>query len=171
MSPDPRRRQFLRSCAGIPPQAPRPPWALAEGEFLRSCDRCAACVQACPEGILLRGHDGLPQLAFQRGECTFCGECAAACPTGTLRRTGAPWMATPGIEPGCLALNGVICRVCAEHCDQGAIRFRLVAGGHALPELELAACNGCGACVAPCPVQAMSVQVEPVPQLSEEAES
>ena len=40
-------------------------------------------------------------------------------------------------------------------------RFRLVAGGHALPELELAACNGCGACVAPCPVQAMSVQVEP----------
>ena len=36
-----------------------------------------------------------------------------------------------------------------------AIRFPLVAGGVPRPEIDTGACTGCGACVAPCPVNAI----------------
>ena len=40
-------------------------------------------------------------------------------------------------------------------CDTSAIRFRPRIGGVPLPEVDAAACNGCGACIAPCPVSAV----------------
>jgi ferredoxin-type protein NapF len=57
----------------------------------------------------------------------------------------------------CLARQRVECRICADTCPQGAWRFVPVPGGVAQPQLDPAACNGCGECVAPCPVGAIQM--------------
>ncbi|HEB99224.1 MAG TPA: ferredoxin-type protein NapF [Thiotrichales bacterium] len=152
------RFQFLRGDFGGRETSPRPPWSISEQAFLESCSRCDACFTACPERILVRGRGGYPEIDFSRGECTFCGRCARACPTAALGvPEGPPWLLKAEIDERCLAAGGVVCRTCGEQCETGAIRFRLAAGGVARPELDLARCTGCGACVAPCPAQAIRV--------------
>ncbi len=64
------------------------------------------------------------------------------------------------IAATCLSLNATSCRICAEHCEPGAIRFRLELGGRARPSVN-DACDGCGACLPVCPVGAVSLQPKP----------
>jgi len=71
------------------------------------------------------------------------------------------WQLSPSIKENCLALNRVVCRSCAEQCDQQAIRFRPAPGGVSRPELNSEQCNGCGACIAPCPVAAIELNSLP----------
>ncbi len=150
------RRGFFR---GRPrPQAEiRPPWALAEAAFIDACSRCDDCRQACPQGIVVSGDGGYPTLNFTAGECTFCGDCVRACRSGAWHRDegSPPWRLRAQIGPACLPQQGIECRICGEHCDARAIRFPPRLGGAALPQLDPAACTGCGACVAPCPVGAI----------------
>ena len=153
------RRQFLRGNfkAARPPQ--RPPWALAEEGFLDACSRCGDCIPVCPTRIIVVVR-GYPEVDFKRGECTFCGACALACKDGALpRATGQaiPWAIKAQIGPGCLARQGVECRVCGDHCPVAAIRFSPRLGGPPVAEVEAGSCTGCGACVAPCPVTAISL--------------
>jgi ferredoxin-type protein NapF len=54
-------------------------------------------------------------------------------------------------------MRGVVCRSCGEVCDEGAIRFPLQRGGTAQPTLDPDTCNGCGGCIAVCPVDAIRV--------------
>lgn len=77
-------------------------------------------------------------------------------------RIGLPPIAT--ISVACLTKQGIACQSCRDACPQDAIRFRPRAGGPFLPEVDEALCNGCGACVAPCPAEAIAVaasQTEP----------
>ena len=120
-------------------------------------------MRACPRRILEKGRGGFPQVNFTRGECVFCSACVQACTAGafaapplqtTLR---APWSARAVIDAVCLAMRGVECRSCGDHCAAAAIRFRLVVSGSAMPELDASACTGCGACFAVCPVQAINI--------------
>lgn len=155
------RASLLRGRLRGGPPPLRPPWALAEPAFLEACTRCDACRAACPEGILVRGSGGFPLVDFQRGECTFCGRCAAACEDGALTRpqgtaAGAPWDAVALVGAGCLARKGIVCRSCEDACEPRAIRFAV--GPPAAPQIDLGACTGCGACVAPCPVDAIEIQ-------------
>ncbi len=154
---DVSRRRFLSARA--PGPAPfRPPWSVSESVFADLCSRCDDCVKACPTGLLRRGQGGYPEADFSSAACTFCGDCARACATGAIGRdpAQAPWAFGVVIGEGCLAARNVECRVCGEACDAGAIRFRPRIGGVALPQVDDAACTGCGACIAPCPVAAVT---------------
>lgn len=157
------RRQFLRgdvrgSRAGI-----RPPWALAGAAFTVACTRCDDCITACPGTLITRGSGGYPEMDFRRGACTFCRKCVDACkaaafqagPVGGL----TAWAHRAVIGARCLAANGVVCRACGDHCETKAIRFRLAPGGRSFAQVDLARCTGCGACVAVCPVAAVTMQV------------
>lgn len=155
------RRQFLRGDVASRRPAVRPPWALDEPEFLSRCDRCGKCQSACEAGILIKGDGGYPQPDFFLGECTFCGRCAEVCATGALNRSAArPWTLHAEISDSCLAQRGITCQVCADQCPAHAIRFPPRLAPAAVPILVLAACSGCGACVAPCPVRAIRMTTE-----------
>lgn len=155
------RRQFLRGKFSSPAAPLRPPWALAEEDFLAACTRCGDCIRVCPPGILVE-DSGYPRVEFGKGECTFCGECVAACQAGALRREvdRPPWNLLPVIADACLARRGVVCRSCGDACAQAAIRFRPQVGGSALPEVDSSRCTGCGGCVAPCPARAIWMRRE-----------
>lgn len=165
------RSQLLRWNFKAGRRPSRPPWALDGDRFLEACEAgeagesCDKCLGACPERILGKGPDGYPEISFARGGCTFCAECVIACPTGALSRresetedSRAPWAAVAEIANGCLSLAGVACRVCGEQCESEAITFRLAVGGVALTVVEPSLCTGCGACCAPCPVDAIRIR-------------
>lgn len=160
------RRQFLRgdlrgSRAGV-----RPPWALPESAFTTQCTRCDDCVSACPGSLITRGSGGFPELDFRRGGCDLCGKCRLACKSGAFQAEAAgslaAWSHRAVIGTRCLSAQGVVCRACGDHCEAGAIRFRLAAAGRSFAQVDLARCTGCGACVAVCPAGAVTMQV-PLP--------
>lgn len=141
----------------------RPPWAV-DG-FEDACTRCGACVEACPEGILVAGDGGFPEVDVQRGsgECTFCRACVAACPEPAFadpERT-APWDRMAEIGSGCIARAGVHCQTCGDVCDWNAIAFGHQVGGPPQPQLDPDTCTGCGACIGACPVQAIHITHRP----------
>lgn len=157
---DASRRNFLRGRVSTHTAQPRPPWAAAEARFSERCTRCGDCARACPTRIIRQGDGGYPTVDFTQGECTFCADCVRACPTQALSRddeAAAPWSLRATIGDACLARRQVECRVCGEQCGESAIRFLPQAGGIATPALDRERCTGCGACVAPCPVQTIRV--------------
>ncbi|NCF09316.1 MAG: ferredoxin-type protein NapF [Gammaproteobacteria bacterium] len=157
MAPATTRRQLLRADLHGRRRPVRPPWATPR--FHADCTRCDACLPACPEGILVRGDGGFPEVDFRRGECTFCGDCVSACSPKALQRTepsASPWHHVAHVAPACLEGHGVHCRACADPCPEEVVRFRPGTLNHP-PEIDVSGCTGCGACVAPCPVQAVHI--------------
>jgi len=153
------RRQFLRGSFSRPQVARRPPWHVAEDDFARLCTRCGDCAEVCPTQVIVRGAAGFPEVDFRSAECSFCGECARACKTGAIafHADAAPWDLRAAIGGNCLTFSRTVCRSCGEACAVQAIRFSPVLGGAAVPLLDTRSCTGCGACVAVCPAQAISV--------------
>ena len=95
---------------------------------------------------------------FHRGECTFCTECVSACQAPVFRpTTQTPWEYVAHIEAGCLATAQVFCQRCQDSCEQQAIRFSPRLGRVPTPSIHAESCNGCGACVADCPVGSISI--------------
>lgn len=163
------RRDLFRG--GRKASAPRPPWALVEDAFLARCSRCGDCVGVCREKVLGIGDGGFPTIGFARGGCSFCGDCVAVCKPGALaRHDGRALPLVVAAGTGCLSLHGTACRVCGEWCGDGAIGFRLMIGGRAEVRVDAERCNGCGACVARCPVGAITVQQRPAGQQRSEGQ-
>jgi ferredoxin-type protein NapF len=57
----------------------------------------------------------------------------------------------------CVEPRGVTCRRCGDECEAGAISFRLLGAGRARVAVDDERCTGCGACLAVCPTQALSL--------------
>ncbi|QEL63704.1 ferredoxin-type protein NapF [Oryzomicrobium terrae] len=158
--------RFRQAAQGGGPSPLRPPWSLAwsgdDRAFTRACSRCDECLKVCPPAVLRRGDGGYPEIDFSQAGCSLCRECAKVCPSGAFVAAAAtggdaqPWDLRVDFGSACLPRSGVECRSCGEHCEAGAIRFRLRAGGPPLPELDGDACTGCGECVAVCPVGALA---------------
>jgi ferredoxin-type protein NapF len=158
------RRQFLRGDYRNRHPVLRPPWSLAERDFLSRCTRCGECANACAAGVLRIAHDGLPQMDFEHGGCSFCGACVDACDAGALSRAARaesrplPWNLKAQIAAECLSVQGIVCALCREQCEARAITLDRLPGVIPRPRVNVRACTGCGACVAPCPVRAVHVR-------------
>jgi ferredoxin-type protein NapF len=160
-TPNRTRRQIL---FGTEPQqkmpfaAPlRPPWTDTPA-LVAGCTSCGDCIQACPEGILLKDSDGRPIVDFNAGACSFCGKCAESCDEHLFEdpTTAIAWDLVVQIEQTCLMKQGVECRSCIDSCDTRALTFdyRIPPAGGL--NLEAGLCTGCGGCYSVCPVGAIS---------------
>jgi ferredoxin-type protein NapF len=152
------RRNFLRGRGKSRPSV-RPPWAVEESQFLQGCTRCDKCIKICPEAIIVRGDGGFPIVRFDLGECTFCEKCIQSCPDGVLVKQDGfgPWKHKVEIQKSCIVYKGVVCMTCRDQCEPRAIEFPLVSGPLRLPVLNAELCNGCGACIRPCPSEAIQI--------------
>jgi ferredoxin-type protein NapF len=155
------RMQFLRGNFDGKKSPIRPPWAKPEIEFVELCEyKCEKCIQICPTNILVLGRNKFPHVDFSKGECDFCGLCVDNCKYNALEKNLDDefiWNIKANIENKCLSINAITCRVCGEHCDLDAIKFKLQIGGKAIPKIDLDICNGCGACFVPCPINAINI--------------
>ncbi|MDX7769867.1 ferredoxin-type protein NapF [Aeromonas caviae] len=152
------RRGLFRGRLSAPKAGIQLPWSVSWDEFVAGCTRCGDCLAACPEQILIKGDGGFPTVDFHRGECTFCTECVSACQAPVFRpTTQTPWEYVAHIEAGCLATAQVFCQRCQDSCEQQAIRFSPLLGRVPTPSIHAESCNGCGACVADCPVGSISI--------------
>jgi MauM/NapG family ferredoxin protein len=184
------RRGFLYSLAGglgvgfLAMQTPfalkqgkhqliRPPGAIPETEFLRTCIRCGECMKSCLTNTLQpslweSGFSGLwtpkmePRLAPCDQNCNVCGR---VCPTQAIRsisleeKTHAKVGTAVLRKEMCLVwAENKICLICDEICPYNAIVFRPVEG-YRRPVVVASKCNGCGFCEQRCPVKGESAIV------------
>jgi MauM/NapG family ferredoxin protein len=184
------RRGFLYSLAGglgvgfLATQTPfaltqgkhpliRPPGAIPETEFLRTCIRCGECMKSCLTNTLQpclweSGFSGLwtpkmePRLAPCDQNCNVCGK---VCPTQAIRsisleeKTHAKVGTAVLRKEMCLVwAENKLCLICDEICPYNAIVFRPVEG-YRRPVVIPSKCNGCGFCEQRCPVKGESAIV------------
>jgi ferredoxin-type protein NapF len=135
-----------------------PPWALHPKAFKKSCTGCGECAAACKEHLIIIEENGLPAMDFSQGTCSFCGDCARSCPSGALFFSPelSPWHLHVSITQDCLMEKKILCQLCQEQCDHGAIVFSKGGQNESPPEILLENCTGCGTCAARCPVDAIS---------------
>lgn len=151
------RRSLLKAKFSRDLQAIRLPWVRSEQEFTDNCTRCHDCMVACPEKIIVKGDGGFPQIDFNKGECTFCSDCVKNCSEDLFfSLDDEPWQLKANITDDCLAEKKVVCLVCGEQCETEAISFIPRVGGVSEPSLSVNDCSGCGACLKPCPTNAIN---------------
>ncbi|GGO80481.1 ferredoxin protein NapF [Marinobacterium nitratireducens] len=149
------RRAFLRGqTQNHNPMAP--PWS--GDDFTDLCTRCDACIEACPEGVLLRGDGGFPWLDFSHAGCSLCGDCARVCPQPVFDLSRPALDRVARIGDQCLAQAEIHCRSCEDGCEARAIRFSLQRGAPPLPDIDEDACTGCGGCLPACANGALTLE-------------
>lgn len=160
----------------------RPPFALRELDFLTTCTRCRACIEACPHAVIfpLSARLGAtvaatPALDLLNRGCHLCADwpCVDACEHGALKlpaRDGdrgdgdatAPGPTPPArlararLDPQrCLPFQGPECGACEGSCPvPGALTFRL-----ARPAIDASLCTGCGLCREACIVEPKAIGI------------
>jgi ferredoxin-type protein NapF len=177
---DHSRRAFFRrpaapAVSGLPQ---RPPWALQETAFIEQCTRCHECITACEEDIIFIGDGGFPEIDFNRGECTFCEACVETCKPSALFKQVDSLVNQPAfyfeinIDDSCLAKQKTHCQSCKDVCDPSAITMpwpkNVAYGAIQIPEINIADCTSCGACISTCPSQSISITPIASPELKHE---
>lgn len=148
----------------------RPPFAINEVDFLRSCSRCAACLHACSYHILhllpvrcgfLRS--GTPAMELCKQGCHLCEgwPCVAACDTGALKMPAANELPKLGrlevLPQQCLASHSHDCHACMDACPvDGAI----ARGSDGKPLINEEFCPGCGLCLQACVATPKAIEVQ-----------
>ena len=152
----------------------RPPHAKPELEFLLSCTRCDACIEACPHDVIFKlsarhGVEvaGTPALDLLKRGCHLCADwpCVAACEPNALELAedaprSAPKLAVVMIDTDvCLPYLGPECGACADSCPSpGALEWRGGVKPHINPDL----CTGCALCREACITEPKAVTVAAV---------
>ncbi|WP_131977022.1 ferredoxin-type protein NapF [Cricetibacter osteomyelitidis] len=139
-------------------QGIRPPWSVDNALFVENCTRCGDCVNVCETQIIIKGSGDFPEISFSNGECTFCDKCVDVCQQPIFRsREEAAWPHKIEIAQNCLTKSNVECRSCEDSCEMRAIRFRPMLGMTSQVSVNPDQCNGCGACIQTCPVNAIKI--------------
>ncbi|KPU83456.1 ferredoxin [Psychromonas sp. PRT-SC03] len=133
------------------------PWLKSADVFFEKCTQCSDCLSVCPTKIIVKGDGGYPKIDFNLGECEFCAKCADICIQPIfVDKTQPAWSKKAYINETCLATKSIYCRSCSDSCEAQALTFQL--GISALPIINNELCNGCGACVSPCPTYAIVIK-------------
>ena len=122
----------------------RPPGALDEPDFLKTCIKCGLCVEACPYDTLMLAKPGdnnpigTPFFVPRDIPCYMCDDipCVPVCPTGALDQESVTteiegelaWditkmdmgLAVVDVE-SCIAFWGIQCDACYRACPFDAI--------------------------------------------------
>ncbi|MBS4067588.1 MAG: ferredoxin-type protein NapG [Sulfurimonas sp.] len=166
----------------------RPPGAIKEEDFLKTCIKCGLCVEACPYNTLLLAKPGdnkplgTPYFIPRDIPCYMCPDipCVPVCPTGALNE---PSVTTKGkldiniADMGlavidretCIAFWGIQCDACYRACPilGHAITVEYHknerTGKHAYltPVVHADACTGCGLCEKACVTEKASIFILP----------
>ncbi|MHB8773305.1 MAG: 4Fe-4S dicluster domain-containing protein [Syntrophales bacterium] len=151
----------------------RPPGALPETDFLRTCIRCGECMKSCVTNTLQpclweSGLQGLwtPKAELRMAPCEpNCNVCGRVCPTQAIRSVSLEEKNHAKIgtavlkKEQCLVwAQNKLCLICDEICPYNAIVFRPV-DGFRRPVVIASRCNGCGYCEQRCPVKGESAIV------------
>ncbi len=147
----------------------RPPFALAEADFLGKCTSCCDCVSACPHDVIFQlgashgiGLKGTPALDLLNKGCHLCDgwPCVAACEAGALvieppkdseglaeAAPPLPTLALARLEvETCIAYKGPECGACSDICPiDGALTW-----DGPKPVINADKCVGCALCRAAC---------------------
>lgn len=175
---------YARQASALPPQALRPPGALAERDFLATCVRCGLCVRGCPYNTLKLAElgqtvaTGTPYFDARKIPCEMCEDipCVKACPTGALDRQlteiGKSRMGLAALvdHESCLNFLGLRCDVCYRVCPviDKAISLEKIhnqrSDRHAmlLPTVHSEYCTGCGKCEKSCVLPEAAIKIYPL---------
>lgn len=143
-----------------------------ETGFLAKCQRCGACIKACPTNGLqpLMAESGLyamfsPILVPRIGHCRYyCNACGQVCPTGAIPPLDLPekqeWkIGLAYIDPArCIPYaHNQNCLTCEEFCPapEKAIGH-YTKNGIKYPYVIKESCIGCGLCEKICPVRGLA---------------
>lgn len=166
----------------------RPPGALKEDDFLRTCIKCGLCVEACPYDTLLLAKPGdnkpigTPYFIPTNVPCYMCTDipCVPVCPTDALDQESVSTdgkldinKAQMGLatvdEENCIAFWGIQCDACYRACpllgEAITIEYQKIerTGKHAYlkPVVHSSACTGCGLCEKACVTEKPAIFVLP----------
>lgn len=167
----------------------RPPFAVAELDFLLRCSRCDDCTNACPYDVIfpLPAKYGVqavstPAMDLVGKGCHLCDgwPCVSACKTGALSiekpdrnerggdginlpqpaETAMPKLALMKIDPRtCLPYSGPECGACAAVCT---IMGALIWDG-TRPQINMEFCTGCAMCREACITEPKSISISTLP--------
>jgi ferredoxin-type protein NapG len=154
----------------------RPPFAIAELEFLLTCTRCPDCATACPHDVIFLlaarlGAEvaGTPALDLLHIGCHLCEDwpCVNACKTGALKQPDEeaeanaklPVLARVKINTAtCLPYLGPECGVCVDVCPvPGALQLQ-----QERPVINETLCTGCALCREVCIVEGKAIEVQSI---------
>ena len=151
----------------------RPPFAIAELEFLLACTRCDKCIKACPHKVIFplparRGGEvvNTPAMDLLNHGCHLCDEwpCVSVCEPDALKRPDQddnevplPKMAKAFIDTStCLPYQGPDCGACEASCPvPEALQW-----SDFKPSINLEHCTGCALCREACIVEPKAISIQ-----------
>jgi len=166
----------------------RPPAAIKEKDFLKTCIKCGLCAIACPYHTLLLAKPGdnkplgTPYFEPREIPCYMCPDipCVPVCPTGALDESSVTTdgvldinIADMGVavvdDNSCIAFWGIQCDACYRACPLlgEAITIEYTknerTGKHAFmkPVVQPDICTGCGMCEKACVTEKAAIFILP----------
>jgi len=166
----------------------RPPGAIKEEDFLKTCIKCGMCVEACPFDTLMLAKPGdhkplgTPYFEPRNIPCYMCDDipCVPVCPTGALDESSVTTdgeldidIAEMGLAvvdaESCIAFWGIQCDACYRACPVLGEAITIDyeknerTGKHAFmkPVVHSDPCTGCGMCERACVTEKPAIKIFP----------